>query len=315
MRVLVTGGSGYIGSRVMRALAARPDIEELIDVDVRAPSSPIDKVTHIARSVTESLDDLFVGDSRGVDVALHLAWNVDPLRDGMRQRLVCIGGTQRFLDGCAAGNVKHVLFVSSATAYGAHPAHARPVDEDEPLKDRYHFQYSAEKREAEGLFRRFATDRPGTLLQIVRPCIVGGPNVSNYIFRSIDRRVSVRVAGHDPHLQLVHEDDCADAIAAIIASKAPGAFNIAPDDGLALTKMIERASAPSVAVPLRVARAIAQTAWNRGWTSITEAPADFVWFIAYPWCVSGTRGRREAGVAYRYSCGDVLDQFLASRKR
>lgn len=98
MRALVTGASGYLGSRLVAALAARGDVDEVVDVDVAPPRAPLPRVRFERRSVTDGLSDLF----RGVDVALHLVWTVNPLRD------------------------------------------------------RHDFQYSAEKREAEGMFRRFA---------------------------------------------------------------------------------------------------------------------------------------------------------------
>jgi UDP-glucose 4-epimerase len=245
-----------------------------------------------------------------VDVALHLAWTVDPLRDAAAQRDICIGGTNRFLDGCVAGNVRHVLFVSSATAYGANPAHARPVDESEPLKDRWHFQYSAEKREAEGLMRRFAADRPGTLLQIVRPCIVGGPNVSNFISRNAERPFVMRVLGHDPMLQLVHEDDCAAAVVAIVRSRVPGAFNVAAEGGITLTEVARRAGVPVVALPFGLLARAADLGWRRGLRWITEAPPEFLWFMVHPWLVSAERLRRDVGFRFAFTAEQTLGQML-----
>jgi UDP-glucose 4-epimerase len=312
MRILVTGGSGYIGSRLIQLLADRVGIDEIVNVDIKPPSAAMPaKVRFVDRSVTQDMKDLFAG----VDVAVHLAWLVDPLRDPMRQREVCIGGTNRFLDGCRAGGVKHILFVSSATAYGAHPDHATPVREDEPLKDHYHFQYSREKVEAEGLCRRYAADMPGTLLQIARPSIVGGPNVSNYIFRAMDRKVSFRCAGKDPIMQFVHEDDCAAALAAILDSKQPGAFNVTASGGLPVSEAYRRMGARVVALPLHMLLGIGGLAWRKGWTSVAEAPPDFIFFVAYPWQMSNVRLTEELGFRFRYSPEEVLDSFMASRRQ
>lgn len=312
MRVLITGGSGYIGSRIVQRLARRPDVEEIINVDIAAalPPQP-DKVRLVRRSVTEPLTDLFT--AAQVDLALHLAWVFDPLRDAERQRAICIGGTQRFLDGCAQGSVPHVLFMSSGTAYGAHPAHAAPVDEETPLKQHHHFQYSAEKRDAEELCRRLAADRPGTLLQIVRPCIVGGPHADNYIFRSVDKAVTFRPLGRPCWLQLVHEDDCADATVAILDRKLAGAFNLAGDGVLSLDDVYRRLGVRAVPLPLPLLKAIAGTAWARGWTELTEAPPEFLDFIAYPWLLSNRRVKEEVGYSFRYTAAETLTAYLDSR--
>jgi len=38
VRYLITGGSGYIGSRLTEILAARDDVEEIVALDVRPPA-------------------------------------------------------------------------------------------------------------------------------------------------------------------------------------------------------------------------------------------------------------------------------------
>lgn len=313
MRILVTGGSGYIGSRLIQALAARADVEEVIDVDLRPPPAAGPKTRFVERSVTEDLRDLFTDPARRVDVALHLAWVVDPIHDADAQRGVCIGGTKRLLEACDAGSVRHLLFVSSGTAYGAPPRDETPLAEDAPLDERHHFQYSAEKREAEGLFQEFAAAHPGTLLQIVRPCVVGGPHVSNFIFRAIDRPFTLRTLGLDPSVQLVHEDDCAAAISAIVASRLPGAFNVAADGMLRLSDIYRRVGARTVPLPLMALLAVAGLAWRMRWDPLFAAPPGFVYFASNPWVISNRRLREEVGFRFRFTTEQVLEQYIAAR--
>jgi len=137
MRILITGGSGYIGSRIVERLAERESVEQVINVDVKPPPLRHGKLRHVGRSVDEDLRDLFT-DGR-IDIALHLAWVVDPMHAVEKQRSICIGGTQRFLDGCVAGEVPHVFFMSSGSADGAPPAHGEPLAEPSPLRRQHHF--------------------------------------------------------------------------------------------------------------------------------------------------------------------------------
>ena len=313
MRLLVTGGSGYIGSRFMEAMAARSEVEEIVDLDIRPPRDSGDKVRYVERSVTEDLTDLFTDTERPIDVAMHLAWNVDALRDSAQQREVCIGGTKRFLEGCDAGGVGHVLYMSSATAYGADPAQTEPYDESETPHDHHGFQYAAEKAEGEGLCRRFAGSNPGTLLQIVRPSVVGGPNVSNFIFRLMDKPVFFRPMGLDAPMQLVHEDDVAGALVAIVTSRAEGAFNIAPDDTLTVGESARISGARSMVLPFRLLYALNWLAWRLNLKQLAEAPATFLYFAAYPWLVSNRRLKDELGFTFRYSSRETLESYLATR--
>ncbi len=314
MRLLITGGSGYIASRFIETMAGRPEVEEIVDLDLRPPASPPDKVRFVERSVTEDLRDLFTDPARPIDVALHLAWNVDPLRDPRRQRQTCIGGTRRFLEGCAAGAVKHLLFMSSATAYGAGPDHATPLAESEPPRDHRGNQYAAEKAEAEELCRRFAAERPGTLLQIVRPAIVGGPNASSFIFRWMEKPLFFLPRALDPEIQFVHEDDVARALSAIVDAKAEGAWNVAPDDTLTVRRAVGIAGARSLTLPFGVLYALAGVAWKLDLRQVIESPAPFLNYLAYPWLVDNRKIKQELGFEFRYRSQETLESFLAARR-
>jgi len=314
VRVLVTGGSGYIGARLVAELLAWPDVEEIVNLDLRPPRTAVARASFIEGSVTEALPGLLVR-RPPFDAAVHLAWVVDPMRDEARQREICIGGTRRFLEGCAAGGVRQLLFLSSATAYGAHPDHAVPLDESAPLRPGFHFQYPAEKREAEGLVRAFAEAHPEVLVQVARPVVVAGPHVANFIFRSMERRPAVLPRGFDPELQLVHEEDCAAALAAILRSRLPGAFNVAADGTLRLGEAVARLGRRPLRLPLAAMRAIAWVGWKAGWNAVTEAPPGFVWFVAFPWMVSSRRLKEEVGFRFRHDCEATLAAYLAARDR
>lgn len=313
MRLLLTGGAGYIATRFLHAILDRPDVEEVISVDLRAPRLAHPRLRGVVRSVTEDLRDLFTEKGRPLDVAMHLAWVLDPLHDAARQRAICIGGTERFLEGCAAGAVRQVFYMSSGTAYGAHPSHATPRVETDALRPEHHFQYSAEKREGEGLCQAYGTAHPDALLQIGRPAVVGGPNVSNYLFRLMEKPVAFRALGYDPALQIVHEDDVAAALVAIVTSRVAGAFNITTDDAVPLSELARLAGATMVALPFPLLYGTAALAWRLHLSAVMEAPPEFVYFTTYPWLMSNRRLHDELGFSFRFGTRDTLKAFLAAR--
>jgi UDP-glucose 4-epimerase len=308
MRILITGGSGYIGSRVMKQLAEQASVQEIINIDLQSPQQSIPKVRTIHQDVSQDFSDLFQRSRGAIDLAIHAAWVVDPLRDAAKQRRICIGGTQNFLAGCRVGNVKQILFVSSATAYGACSGPNQPLDEFAPLRSQHHFQYSAEKREAEALFQNYANEHPETLLQTVRPVVVAGPNVSNFIFRSITKPIVFMAQGYNPAMQLVHEDDVAAAIVAIILSQVPGPFNLAADGSVTLRQIYQTLGAKRIlSLPLPLLLTVADWVWKLNLTTLTEAPAGLLYFTTYPWLIANQRVQQTTGFRFQYTIEQVIE--------
>jgi UDP-glucuronate 4-epimerase len=139
VKVLVTGGAGFIGSHAVAALVERGD-----DVVVLDNFDPYYDPA-IKRSKLNPAATLVEGDLRdpasvskaleGVDAVLHLA-----ARAGVRASIEHPGlyvdnnvnGTQQLLDGMAAAGVKTLVYASSSSVYGARTD--GPFHEDDPLR-------------------------------------------------------------------------------------------------------------------------------------------------------------------------------------
>ena len=73
-------------------------------------------------------------------------------------------------------------------------------------------------------------DHPDRVMTIVRPAIVFGPNVDNYIVRSFENNPFMPILdGVEEEFQLVHEDDVVSALIAPARREGAGAFNLAGD--------------------------------------------------------------------------------------
>lgn len=125
MKVVVTGGAGFIGANLCRALAARDGIEVLAFDD-------------LSSGRRENLDgveaELVVGDILDVDAigeAVAGAWSVVHLAarpsvplsidDPVTSHEVNATGTVRVLEAARTGGVGHVVVASSSAVYGAAP--------------------------------------------------------------------------------------------------------------------------------------------------------------------------------------------------
>ena len=129
MRVLVTGGAGFIGSHLCEALLERGAEVTLLDNFDRYydPLRKRDNISNFVgrvRLVEGDIRDRSVlrGALDGVDVVIHLA-----ARPGVRASLETpslyvdnnVGGTQVLLDGMRERGLKRLVFASSSSVYGA----------------------------------------------------------------------------------------------------------------------------------------------------------------------------------------------------
>jgi dihydroflavonol-4-reductase len=180
---LVTGGTGFVGSHVARALAARGYQVRIL----RRTTSRLDAVQDIAC-------EHFIGDitdlpslreaMEGVDWVFHVAAVADYWRsDPARIYEVNVDGTRNVLQAAEEMGVKRMIFTSSAAAMG-YTGDLRPVDEsirfnfDPQLTPYGHSKFLAEAE----VFRAI---RRGLDCVIVNPTVVIGPGDLNQISSSV----------------------------------------------------------------------------------------------------------------------------------
>ena len=142
MRYLVTGGSGYIGSRLVDRLSQRDDTEQIVICDVRAPRSHRPDVQYTELDVTDAARVRETIGREKPDVLIHLAFILNPIHDVDRMYNIDVGGTQNVLEAAEAADVQQVLVTSSATAYGAFPDNPVPMAEDHPVRGVPDFEYA-----------------------------------------------------------------------------------------------------------------------------------------------------------------------------
>ena len=129
MRVLVTGGSGSLGSELVPALAARG--REVVVLDRQPGAAAASSGLGIA-VVEGAVEDRTAVEKavRGAEVVIHMAWSFaeDPATLLERD----LRGHQVLLDACRAHAVRHFVYTSTAVVYGK-PVHV-PIREDDPLR-------------------------------------------------------------------------------------------------------------------------------------------------------------------------------------
>jgi UDP-glucose 4-epimerase len=299
VRYVITGGAGYIGSRLVDLLSCRENTEKIVICDVTAPQGYVPK-TEFERVDVRDRDGVRATLERAApDVLVHLAFIFNPSHDEALMYDVDVNGTHNVLEAAAAAGTRQVLVTSSAAAYGAFPDNPVPLTEDDPVRGVSGFSYARDKTESDRICQLWAARYPDRTMTIVRPCIVFGPNVDNYLVRLWTRQPFVADPGTlENDIQFVHENDLVDAITALLVGRHGGAYNVAPDRAMTMRECAELIGSPIRRIPMSAYRGLARAMWA---ARLSEAPPGQIDFAVHPWIVSNEKLKRQTGWSPRYT--------------
>jgi len=238
MKVLVTGGAGFVGSHVVDRLRANGHEPRVFDL-IRSPY-------HAKEDVDSMVGDLLDPEAvrvamRGCDAVLHLAAVADVnavVSDPIRAEVVNVRGTHVLLEAARRAEVERFAFASTVWVYG-NAAGAGPVTEDSPLSLPAHF-YTATKLAGE-MYCRSYEELYGLPHTILRFGIPYGPRsrvaavVAAFVARAnAGEPLSIAGDGRQTR-QFVFVEDLADGCVAGLASQAAGrAYNLARDESVSI---------------------------------------------------------------------------------
>jgi nucleoside-diphosphate-sugar epimerase len=226
--VLLTGGNGFVGSRLARRLAAEGRRVRAI---VREPGSEPELANARVQEIAGDFARPEVAGpaARGVDAVVHCAATVGP--DLETARKVNVEGTRAMVEAALAAGVRRYVQISTISVYGRAPKEL--LDEEDPLKDEGD-PYGLTKAEGD----RVVLDamKRGLPAVILRPgAILGVHRTSTWAVKMPskirDGQVKLRGDGRET-LPWVHVENLADAVMLALAEpRAVGrAYNVADRD-------------------------------------------------------------------------------------
>jgi nucleoside-diphosphate-sugar epimerase len=228
MRVLLTGATGLIGSRVLKRLLARGETVNVLALPETLDLLPKDTRLKVIKGDLDETDALTRA-TKGVGIVYHVAGLI---AGSTPQELVRVNvqGTENLLNASVKSRVRRFVYTSSVSVYSPAPyPYMWPITEDSPLKahgSEALKNYGQSKIDAEALIQR--THREHDLeFVIIRPPTVYGPGAHfvHKMIKQIMTRPFMALSGNGQlgYMQWIHVDDLAEAI--VLAGTVPKAAN------------------------------------------------------------------------------------------
>jgi dihydroflavonol-4-reductase len=310
LKVFVTGGNGFLGSRVVRNLSesghsVRCLLREASDT---RRLSGLEPETH--RGCILDAASLRSG-AQGCDAVVHLAgvssW-ASIREQGARLEEIIVQGTRNALDAAVAASAKRFVFVSSTAAVnGSATPEIFREESDFTLGSSDAFAYSLAKRKAETWVRRYARER-GIEAVIVNPCETYGPGddeliTAGNLLELLKGEVAVVCPGGTA---VAHVDDVARGIVLALERGRSGERYILGGENLTLAEMASLARKIAgkhdrvLTLPRSVVRASCRAMVKAGLTP--PIPLDVLEYASLHWFVDSSKARDELGYEPRPAC-------------
>ena len=278
MRVLVTGGAGYVGSHTVAALLERGDEVTVLDTLEMGNAAAVGPARLVQGDIAdEPLVERLLGQT-GTEAVVHFAAykRVDEsLRDPGRYFRNNVAGSLALLRSVTKAGVRRFVFSSSCAVYGS--PDGLPVDEAAPLRPENPYGASKAMVEQALIWYGRAHDLNSIRLRYFNAAGAAFDGTNGEDWTTSESLVSIvmRVAaGRKPHLAIfgtdyptpdgtairdyIHVVDLAEAhLAALDHLAAGGAsdtLNLGTGRGASVREVVEKARAVTGAdVPLRLA--------------------------------------------------------------
>jgi UDP-glucose 4-epimerase len=148
-------------------------------------------------------------------------------------------------------------------------------------------------------------------MTIVRPCIVFGPNVDNFVVRLwTDQPFQPDFGLPERPFQFIHEDDLVEAFILLLEGRHGGAFNVTGDGYVYASELAELIGMKRRRVPLKLYRRLAAVMWR---LRQSETPAGQINFAIHPWAASSEKLKRETGWEPKHTSRETFEITMRSR--
>ncbi len=317
MKILVTGGTGFLGRRVISELAPRHELRLLVRRGSSRERFPAN-VEFVEGDVTDRLS--LSKAAPGCDAVLHAAALVKILAPAEQFDRINVKGLENVLAAAEhAGTVERVLYVSSFIALG--PTDGRTFDESAEPRDRAWINdYERTKTLSDRAARKAIA--AGAPLSVVYPGVIYGPGemtegniVVRHILDLIHGRLPGLIGKPERRWNYVYVEDVARGVVQALEKPGPGGRYVLGGENVtlghfySLVGRLTGAKIPTLRFPDSVAKAAGavQKAWAKMRGKTPQLTPDLVEIYKHDWAYSSAAAERELGYRWR-----TLEEGLAA---
>jgi UDP-glucose 4-epimerase len=213
--------------------------------------------------------------------------------------------------GAADSPVRHIVVKSSTLVYGSGYRDPTWFREEMSRTSAPSTRVERSLLEVEDYLRDFADDNPHVCVALLRFANVLGTDIVTPLSQALSLPMVPSIAGFDPQLQFVEEDDVVRSIEYVMNAELPGIFNVAGDGrvpwsevaaicGKRLLPMLPPVLTNTIAAPLAASR-------------VLDLPPELIALLRYGRGVD-TRRLKHAGFEYRYTSAGAVEAYAKAER-
>src|SRR5260370_17268387 len=157
---------------------------------------------------------------------IHMAIIHDPRLPQSEHHSFNVLGTKAVLEYAVKPGVGKVVVLSSTNIYGPDPDNDNFLTEEAPLLGSQRFPDIRDLIEVDMYAQQYMWKHPEVETVILRPVHIVGPNVKNAPSNYLRLKRPWTLAGFDPMVQLIHEEDVARAMMLALKPSVRGVYTV-----------------------------------------------------------------------------------------
>ena len=306
-RVLITGLDTFWGGRMAQALENEPDVEMILGLGANEPRVPLERTEFVRSDQKYSILNRIVRATQ-VDTIVHTFLETNSVNVPSRTlHEINVIGTLNLLAaaGTAGSSVRQVVVKSSTHVYGAAETDPAWFREEDKRTGPVSTRVERSLLEVEALVKDFSEDNPHLVVSVLRFANVLGTDIITPISHNLRRRLLPCIAGFDPLVQFIEEDDVVRALEYVTEHRIPGVFNVAGAGKLPWSEVASIGGGFLLPLPPFKPRAFVAPLRQLG---TVQFPPEMEGLIRYGRGVDTTK-LTSAGFEFRYTSAGAVESF------